>query len=138
MVATRHGEQMRIPPAYQTHALTFPPSSEQVAQNRQEVNRETSVSVRLGKFGITYSTQDTSPERSVSPSTTFSRPTTSFAQEFSLALARQSESTPSLFSQSYQNSPSSSPSARNQAFQAYTFQADYQAALSTPTFSAMV
>ncbi len=94
--------------------------------------------MRLGKFGITYSTRDTQSERSASQSNSFSRPTTSFAQEFSLALFKESGSSPSLSSQSYQNTQASYPFARSQAFQAYGMQADYQAAVSTPTFSAMV
>ena len=99
---------------------------------------ETSLSVRLGKFGITYSTQEGSSDQTSSQKEVFSRPSTSFAQEFSLALARQSGSTPALSNQSYQDFPTSSPLVRNQAVQAYTFQADYQAAVATPSFSAMV
>src|SRR6056297_2152196 len=120
MVATRHGERMRIPPAYQTQALTFPPSGPQESRKSQEENMERSLSVRLGKFGITYTTQEGSSDQASSRKEVSSRPTTSFAQEFSLALARQSGSTPSLSSRSYQDSQRPNRLAQNQAFQAYT------------------
>ncbi|WP_462324409.1 hypothetical protein [Desulfoplanes sp.] len=129
---------MRIPPAYQTQALNFPPPASREAGNSQAEEQETSsVSVRLGKFGLTYSTQDTQPEDSSPRAGTFSRPAASFAQEFSFALARQTRPDSSLSSQSYQPSQPSSPLVQAQAFQAYSMQADYQAAVSTPTFSAM-
>jgi|GEM_PF-6508732 hypothetical protein len=99
---------------------------------------ERSLSVRLGKFGITYTTQEGSSDQASSRKEVSSRPTTSFAQEFSLALARESGSTPSLSSRSYHSSQRPNRLVQNQAFQAYTFQADYQAAVSTPSFSAMV
>jgi hypothetical protein len=58
---------------------------------------ERSLSVRLGKFGITYTTQEGSSDQASSRKEVSSRPTTSFAQEFSLALARESGSTPLPF-----------------------------------------
>ncbi|GAU08664.1 hypothetical protein [Desulfoplanes formicivorans] len=129
---------MRIPPAYQTQALNGSLGGGQETRARHANNiKETSLSMRLGKLGITYSTQDALPTPSSTRAETFSRPTTSFAQEFSLALARESKTVSFLPGPTSQASPTSSPLAKARAFQAYDRQADLLQAAHTPDFSAV-
>jgi len=124
---------MRIPPAYQTQAMNRSFLGDQEPGNMQvDQVMETSVSMRLGKLGITYSVQDAPPAPS-SPSETFSRPTTSFAQELSLALARDSQTTPFLPSLNSPSSPTSHALAKVRALQAYDQQ---QTGMQQPMYAA--
>ncbi len=134
---------MQIPAAYQKQAMTFAPALKQGGWNTQE-HSKTSVSMRLGKLGITYSTQD-APAASASPayspeatSSFASRPSTSFAQELSLAMAKQAPAQALTTSLLHPDSQPISSLAKEQAFQAYVLQAAYLPNGNSPVFSAMV
>lgn len=133
---------MRIPNAYQSQALTSLPAIQ--TQNREENSgqdqeQSMSVSMRLGKLGITYSSQDISQNSFTSSDTDPSAsriPTASFAQEFSLALA-QSSTTVADNDFSGMTSQTSSYQ-RHTALQSYAAQNAFAPSVSTQNISFMV
>ncbi len=129
--STVYGGQMRIPSVYQQQALHF---SSLVPQPVKAL--EALVSVRLGALGITYSTQKI-PSQDRPLSQRASRPTTSFAQELSLALVRSFPQNSALSCPSSSSHQSSSLNP-HQALQAYHLQAAYQARPAWSGFSASV
>ena len=126
---------MRIPQAYQSQALSSLPA---ITQTPQENPEQSSVSLRVGKLGITYTTQNSPQTDSTTGNTgqTASRiPTTSFAQELSLALAQSTTPSTDTALPGWSNQ---SAFGQRTGLQAYSFQAAAMSTVSTQTINAMV
>lgn len=124
---------MRIPQAYQSQALSSLPAT---TQSPQENNEQSSVSLRVGKFGITYTSQEeprTESSTSDSSQAAARIPTTSFAQELSLAMAQSTA--PSTDTPAWSNQ---STFGQRSGLEAYSFQAAAMSTASTQTINAMV